>query len=99
MKQLISKTIKNEDWLIVIIGFFVLAYALLLPEYLPSMPKKLSSLENWIQGAELYVFVAVIMYVANLALGRSCKGLLLSLLVIFALAVCANAIADRKSVV
>ena len=67
MKQLITKTLKNEDWVIVIIGFFILAYAFFLPEYLPSMPKKLSSTENWIAAADMFAFVAVIIYVANLS--------------------------------
>ncbi|MBO4961563.1 MAG: putative sulfate exporter family transporter [Flavobacteriales bacterium] len=93
MKQLITKTLKNEDWVIVIIGFFILAYAFFLPEYLPSMPKKLSSTENWIAAAEMFAFVAVIIYVANLSLGKSIRGILPSLLVIFTLALCANAIA------
>lgn len=77
----------GEEWLIVLIGFFILALAVIFPSYVPSMlnVKTLGTTSGWLDALYIFVFLLAIIYGAALILRKPLKGIFLSFLVIFAL--------------
>lgn len=92
------KKLLTEDWIIVFAGMIILALAVIFPEWMPTMPKTLSSVENWLDAAYMFGFVLVMTYATSLVLRRPVKGVFLSLLMIFALTLAAQAVAAIPAV-
>jgi len=92
------KKLLTEDWVIVLAGMVILLLAVIFPEWMPTMPKTLSSVENWLDAAYMFGFVLVMTYATSLVLRRPVKGVFLSLLMIFALTLAAQAVAAIPAV-
>lgn len=81
---------KTEDWVIVTVSTLLLALALVIPTYLPGIPKHLTSGSDWYNALLLFVIVLIILCLGWIMLGRSRKGLVLSLLAVFAVSLLAQ---------
>ena len=81
--------ILNEEWLIVIIGFFILALAILFPSHMPKMlnVSSLTTVKGWTDALYIFVFLLLIIYGSALILKKPVKGIFLSFLVIFGLTI------------
>ena len=93
VKKLIA-TLKNEDWVIVYAGAIVLLLATLFPSAMPSMPKELGSAESWLKAATMFASILGLTYLCQAVLRRKIVGIFLSLLVIFALSLGAQVVAN-----
>ena len=93
MKKLLA-TLKNEDWVIVYAGAIILLLAILFPEAMPSMPKKLADSASWIKAATMFASILGLTYLCQAVLRRPLKGIFCSLLVIFALSLGAQVVAN-----
>ena len=93
MKKILA-TFKNEDWVIVYAGAIILLLAVLFPEAMPSMPKKLADSASWIKAATMFVSILGLTYLCQAVLRRPLKGIFCSLLVIFALSLGAQVVAN-----
>ena len=62
--------ILNEEWLIVIIGFFILALAILFPSHMPKMlnVSSLTTVKGWTDALYIFVFLLLIVYGSALIL-------------------------------
>lgn len=87
---------KTEDWIIVFVGFVVLALCLIFPSVMGQvvMPKKLVLTSEWLNAAHMFIFILIMTYVTSLILHRPVRGIFLSLLMIFALALAAQLISN-----
>ncbi len=83
------KQFGSEDWIIVFAGAVVLALAAIFPHWMPTMPSKLSTGHDWASAGFMFLFVYVLTLVTSAVLHKPLKGTFLSLLVIFALTLCA----------
>lgn len=92
------KQFSSEDWIIVFAGAVILALACIFPEWMPVMPKTLDSLSDWLSAGYMFLFVLVLTIVTSAVLGRPLKWIFPSLLVIFALTMCAQLIANIPAV-
>lgn len=91
------KQFTSEDWIIVFAGAVILALALMFPHYMPSMPKTLSSWNDWMSAGYMYLFVLTLTMVTSIFLGKKTRDTIFvipSLLVIFALSQCAQLLAN-----
>ena len=88
------KQFSSEDWIIVFAGAVILALACIFPDWMPSMPKTLTSGADWLSAGYMFLFVLVLTLVTSAVLGRPLKWIFPSLLVIFALTLCAQLIAN-----
>ena len=69
MKKLLA-TLKNEDWVIVYAGAIILLLAVLFPEAMPSMPKKLADSASWIKAATMFASILGLTYLCQAVLRR-----------------------------
>lgn len=81
---------KTEDWVVVAVSTLLLALALVIPIYLPSIPKHLTSGNDWYNASLLFIIVLLILCLGWIMLGRSRKGLVLSLLAVFTVSLLAQ---------
>lgn len=88
------KQFTSEDWIIVFAGAVVLALAAIFPNYMPSLPKTLSSVHDWLEAGYMFLFVLILTYITSAALKKPLKYILPSLAVIFTLTMCAQLIAS-----
>ncbi len=93
MKKILER-LKTEDWIIVFAGAVILLLAALFPDYMPKMPKNLSSLTAWEQAGYMFISIFALLCICQLALKRSIRGTFLSLLVIFGLSLAAQVVAN-----
>ncbi len=93
MKKELFSPFKNEDWIIVFAGAAILALALLFPASMPSMPSRLNDGAAWLEAGYMFLFILAVTCAASAALGRPLRGLFVSLLAVFALALAAQATA------
>jgi len=82
-----------EDWVVVLVSIPLLALAALVPALLPSVPATLVGSAAWIDIGWLFVIVLAVLYAGCLLLRRPLKGLLPSLVVVFALSLLAQVVA------
>lgn len=92
------KQFGSEDWIIVFAGAAILALAAIFPHSMPSIPKTLTSLSDWLSAGYMFLFVLVLTYVTSALLGKPLKWIFPSLLVIFGLTLCAQMIANIPAV-
>ena len=84
----------NEEWLIVLIGFVILALIAIFPGFMNNIKMlKVSTLDTatgWINTAYTFVFLFIVILIAALAMKKPAKGIFLSFLVIFILTMLAQ---------
>ena len=91
------KQFTSEDWIIVFAGAIILALAALFPDAMPKMPGKLAAASDWVSALYMFVCVLVLTVVTSLCLGKKAKDIVYivpSLLIIFALTICAQLLAN-----
>ncbi len=94
----LKEKLRTEDWVTVWMSIPLLLVALLIPELIPSVPSTLTKWAAWGQIGILFVIVFVVLYVGQAIMGRKLRGMLPSLIVIFALSLIAQLIAKIPSV-
>lgn len=82
--------LKTEDWVVVAVSIPLLAMAVFIPAYLPSIPKHLTLLADWQNALVLYFIVLVVLCLGWLMLGRPLKGIVVSLLAVFVVSLLAQ---------
>lgn len=82
-----TKSWLNEEWLIVLIGFFILALAVLFPTAVPKMlnVNTLTTTTGWLDALYIFVFLLLMICISSAILKKPVKGIFLSFLVIFAI--------------
>lgn len=86
----------NEEWLIVIIGLFILALAVIFPTAVPKMlnVKNLTTVHGWIDALYIFSFLFLTISLSSALLKKPVKGIFLSFLVIFGLTMLAQVCAS-----
>ena len=84
----------NEEWLIVLLGFVILALIAIFPEFMNNIKMlKVSTLDTatgWLNTAYTFVFLFIVILISALAMKKPVKGIFLSFLVIFILTMLAQ---------
>ena len=84
----------NEEWLIVMLGFVILAFIALFPEMMSNIKmlnvKTLDTATVWLNAAYTFVFLFLVILISALAMKKPVKGIFLSFLVIFVLTMLAQ---------
>ena len=97
MKTLLEK-LRVEDWVVVWVSIPLLALALLIPDRLPNVPSTLVGEVAWYNIALLFVIVLIVLYAGMALLRRPMRGLLPSLVVVFAVSLLAQVVAKIPAV-
>ena len=97
MKNFFEK-LRVEDWVVVWVSIPLLLLAALIPADLPNVPSTLVGEVAWYNIAYLFAIVLVVLYVGCLLLRRPLKGLLPSLVVVFAVSLLAQVVAKIPAV-
>lgn len=97
MKKLIEQ-LRVEDWVVVWVSIPLLILAALVPGLLPNVPSTLFGGAAWSNIGWLFVIVLVVLYAGCGMLRRPMKGLLLSLVVVFAISLLAQVVAKIPEV-
>ena len=88
----------NEEWLIVLLGFVILAFIAIFPEFMYNIKmlnvKSLVTASGWINAAYTFVFLFLIILITTVVMKRPVKGLLVSFVVIFVLTMIAQLLAS-----
>ena len=92
MKQFLEK-LRVEDWVVVWVSIPLLVAAALVPAAMPRVPSTLIGEVAWYNIALLFVIVLAVLYVGSLLLRRPLKGMLPSLVVVFAVSLLAQLVA------
>ena len=94
------KKFLTEDWVVTFLSIPLLIIAFFASELGggPKIPETLTNLDAWINIGIFFVIALVLLFIGNMLLKRPMKGLLLSFIVIFAIAVLAQWIAKIESV-
>ena len=95
------KRFLTEDWVVTFLSIPLLTLAMLssiLPGGGPKIPETLITTEAWLNIGAFFVIALVLLFVGNKALDRPMKGLLLSFVVVFAVAVLAQWVAKLDAV-
>ena len=97
------KALVNDEWIVVVLGFIVLALSVLFPSTMNSFKipgilasqsaGALGSLQGWLGAVYIFVFVLALLYLAQALTGKPFKGIFLSFLVICLLTVVSLALA------
>ena len=84
----------NEEWLIVLLGFVILALIAIFPGFMNNIKMlKVSTLDTatgWLNTAYTFVFLFIVILISALAMKKPVKGIFLSFLVIFILTMLAQ---------
>lgn len=84
----------NEEWLIVLLGFVILALIAIFPEFMNNIKMlKVSTLDTatgWLNTAYTFVFLFIVILISALVMKKPVKGIFLSFLVIFILTMLAQ---------
>ncbi len=97
-RQRLLNHFKTEDWLAVAAGLIIMILAIAMPRWMPVMPKTLDTVGSWQNIVILIAGLFVIVYAACKILGRPTRGILPSLIVIFAVALGAQYIASSPAI-
>ena len=87
-----------EDWVVVWVSIPLLALAAIVPAGLPKVPATLLGGAAWSNIAYLFAIVLVVLYAGCLLLRRPTRGLLPSLVVVFAVSLLAQIVAKIPAV-
>ena len=97
MKQWMEQ-FRVEDWVVVWVSIPLLVLAAVAPSALPKVPATLLGGAAWSNIACLFAIVLVVLYAGCLMLRRPLRGLLASLVVVFAVSLLAQIVAKIPSV-
>ncbi|MBR6831104.1 MAG: putative sulfate exporter family transporter [Tidjanibacter sp.] len=97
MKKFLEQ-FKTEDWVVTLVGALLLVAAIFIPDLLPRIPKTLTTADNWLNAAYLYVIVAIALYLGMFLLKRPIKKLLPSLTAVFLVSLLAQVVASIPKV-
>ena len=89
----LKENLRTEDWVTVWMSIPLLLMAFIIPQYIPSVPSTLTTLAAWGQIGIIFAIVFVVLYAGQALMGRKLRGMLPSLIVIFALSLVAQIIA------
>ena len=95
------KRFLTEDWVVTFLSIPLLTLAMLsslLPRGGPKIPETLITAEAWLNIGAFFLIALVLLFVGNKVLNRPMKGLLLSFIAIFAIAVLAQWVAKLEAV-
>ena len=83
------KALVNDEWIVVVLGFIVLALSVLFPDVMNSFKipgilaaqsaSALGSLQGWLGAVYIFVFVLALLYLAQALTGKPFKGIFLDL--------------------
>lgn len=97
MKEFFEK-LRVEDWVVVWVSIPLLLLSALFPSVMPRVPSTLLGATAWYNIALLFAIVLVVLYVGSLLLRRPLKGMLPSLVVVFAVSLLAQLVAKIQIV-
>jgi uncharacterized integral membrane protein (TIGR00698 family) len=97
-KQPWWKQFMTEDWIIVIAAAIILALAVIVPAIMPRMPKTLFTSKEWLDAGYMFVFLMLVTYLTSFIMKKPLKGLFLSFLAIYVLALLSNVVAAIPAV-
>lgn len=97
MKKWIEQ-FRVEDWVVVWVSIPLLLLAVLVPKDLPSVPSTLVGEVAWYNILLLFLIVLVVLYAGCALLRRPMRGLLSSLVVVFAISLLAQVVAKIPAV-
>lgn len=95
------KKLLVEDWVVVIVSIPLLlmaAFADALPDGGPKVPSTLASADAWGNIGVLFAIALVVLFIGNKMLGRPLRGLLVSFIVVFAVALLAQWVAKIDTI-
>ena len=94
------KKLLTEDWVTTFLSIPLLAIALFASSLNggPKIPDTLITLDAWINIGQFFIIALILLFVGNRVLGRPMRGLLVSFVVIFAIAVLAQWVAKLEVV-
>ena len=82
------KALVNDEWIVVVLGFIVLALCVLFPNVMNSFKipgilasqsaSALGSLQGWLGAVYIFVFVLALLYLSSALTGKPFKGIFLS---------------------
>ena len=88
----------NEEWLIVLLGFVILALIAIFPGFMNDIKmlnvKTLDTANGWLNAAYTFVFLFLIILISALAMKKHVKGIFVSFLTIFILTMIAQLLAS-----
>lgn len=92
------KKFLTEDWVVTFLSIPLLIIALFASDLNggPKIPETLITLDAWRNIGEFFIIALVLLFVGNRVLGRPMRGLLVSFIVIFAIAVLAQWVAKLE---
>ncbi|MCZ2416515.1 MAG: putative sulfate exporter family transporter [Burkholderiales bacterium] len=92
-KQPWWKKILTEDWITVIAATIILLLAVIVPAVMPVMPKNLGTGKEWLDAGYMFLFLLLVTYLTSFILKKPLKGIFLSFLAIYILALLSNVVA------
>lgn len=95
------KKLLVEDWVVVIVSIPLLLMAALadaLPGGVPKVPSTLATGEAWVNIGVLFAIALAVLFVGNKMLSRPLRGLLLSFVFVFAVALLAQWVAKIETI-
>lgn len=91
-KKLLAQ-FKTEDWIIVFAGIAILLLTALFPHLMPVMPNTLTDTRSWINAGYMFLFLIMLTYITSLILQRPLRGVFVSFLAIFFIALVSQLVA------
>ena len=95
------KKLLVEDWVVVIVSIpllLIAALADMLPAGGPKVPSTLATAEAWSNIGVLFVIALVVLFIGNKMLSRPLRGLLVSFIVVFTVALLAQWVAKIETI-
>ena len=84
----------SEEWIIVYAGGILLLFSVLFPHLMPAMPRSLDNGRAWLDVLSLFAVILAVIAGCQFVLRRPVRGLPLSLLAIFGIAVLSSAVSS-----
>lgn len=84
----------SEEWIIVCAGGLLLLFSVIFPHLMPAMPRTLGNAAAWIDALYLFAVILAVIAGCQFVLRRPVRGLPLSLLAIFGIAVLSSAVSS-----
>ena len=84
----------SEEWIIVYAGGILLLFSVLFPNLMPAMPRTLNNSKAWLDVLYLFAVILAVILGSQFVLRRPVRGLPLSLLAIFGIAVLSSAVSS-----
>lgn len=88
----------TEDWIVVLAASLILLLAIVVPAVMPKMPKTLLTTKAWLDAGYMFLFLLLVTYLTSAVLKKPLKGIFLSFLFIYALALGSNVLASIPAI-